>query len=64
MKFPFRAWFIVAIIVAFVVIAIVSSYVFIRSVLISDLDLWAKILLLVVWGLLVRWAWFGQRNLG
>lgn len=42
MKFPFRAWFIVAIIVAFVVIAIVSSYVFIRSVLISDLDLWPR----------------------
>ena len=63
MKFPFKAWFVVAIMVVFAAIAIVSSCIFIRSVLISDLDLWAKILLLVVWGLLVRWAWFGRRNL-
>ena len=62
MKFPFKAWFVVAIMVAFAAIAIVSSYIFIRSVLISDLDLWAKILLLVVWGLLVRWVWFGRRR--
>lgn len=62
MKFPFKAWLTVAIMMAFTAIAIVSSCIFIRSVLISDLDLWAKILLLVVWVLLVRWVWFGWRR--
>lgn len=62
MKFPFKVWFVVTIMVVIAAIAIVSSCIFIRSVLISDLDTWAKILLLVVWGLLVKWAWFGQHR--
>ena len=60
MKFPFKAWLTVAIMVAFAAVAIVASCVFIRSVLISDLAVWAKMLLLFVWAFLVRWAWFGQ----